>query len=67
MNRCTDPNPSQPGLAPVRFRQTPSQREAVRVANGANPVMEWAKAVAMLVACVLSTLTLFAIQVRGCW
>jgi hypothetical protein len=54
-------------LQPVRLRQTASQREAVRIANGADPVMEWAKAVAMLVACVVPALTLFAIQVRGCW
>ena len=53
-------------LQPVRLRQTPSQRRAVRIANGANVYQELATAIAFCVACVLPALSLFAIGVRGC-
>ena len=66
MSRRTEPDPSSPGLAPTLLRQGPSQREAVRVANGARPGVELANALAMLIACVLPALTLFSIAVRGC-
>ena len=66
-SRRTDPDPSKPGLVPVRLRQTASQREAVRIANGARPGVKLAKALAMLIACVLPALSLFSIAVRGCW
>jgi hypothetical protein len=65
--RRPDPRPSDPvGVAPTLIRQRPSQREAVRVANGARPRVELANAIAMLVACVIPALSLFAIAVRGC-
>ena len=65
--RRTDPDPSRPSLAPVRLRQTASQREAVRVANGASPAMEFAKALSLAIACIVPALSLFSIAVRGCW
>jgi hypothetical protein len=65
--RRSDPRPSDPvGVLPTLIRQRPSQREAVRVANGARPRVELANAIAMLVACVIPALSLFAIAVRGC-
>ena len=54
-------------LQPTRLKQTPSQRRAVRIANGEDPGVELQKAVAFTVAVVLPAMTLFAIQVRGCW
>lgn len=64
--RRTEPDPSSPGLAPTVLRQRPSQREAVRIANGARPGVELGNALAMLIACLLPALSLFAIAVRGC-
>ena len=67
MSRRTEPRPSDPaGLAPTLLRQRPSQREAVRVAYGAPPGVGLANALALLIACVLPALSLFAIAVRGC-
>lgn len=54
-------------MIPVRLKQRPSQREAVRVANGANPAHEYAAALAQLVCVCLPALALFSIVVRGCW
>lgn len=64
--RRSEPDPSSPGLAPTVLRQTASEREAVRISNGARPGVELSNALAMLVACLLPALSLFAIAVRGC-
>lgn len=54
-------------MTPVQMKLRPSQREAVRVANGANPAHEYAAAIAQIVAVTIPALSLFAIIVRGCW
>lgn len=65
--RRSEPRPSDPaGFVPTLLRQRPSQREAVRRANGARPDVELATAIAQLVACLVPALSLFAIAVRGC-
>jgi hypothetical protein len=66
MTRRTDPNPSKPGLVPVRLRQTPSQREAVRVAMGASPGHEAATAWALTAAVVVTCFVVLGIAVSGC-
>ena len=53
--------------APTVWRQRPSQREAVRVANGARPRVERANAIAALALVVLPLATLVAIFLRGAW
>ncbi len=54
-------------MIPALMAQRPSQREAVRVACGANPAHELATAIAQFIAVCLPALSLFAIAVRGCW
>lgn len=54
-------------VPPTVWRQRPSQREAVRVANGARPAVERANAVAALALAVLPLAALAAIFLRGAW
>lgn len=54
-------------VPPTVWRQRPSQREAVRVANGARPAVERANAVAALAAVVVPLAALVAIFLRGAW
>jgi hypothetical protein len=54
-------------VAPTVWRQRPSQREAVRVANGARPGVERANAVAALAVVVVPLAALVAIFLRGAW
>ena len=53
-------------FAPVRLRQTPSQREAVRIAMGASPRHEAATAWALTAAVVVTCFVVLGIAVSGC-
>ena len=61
------PRPVTLQAAPTVWRQRPSQREAIRVANGARPRVELANAVAALALAVVPLAALVAIFLRGAW
>ena len=61
------PQPVTLQVSPTVWRQRPSQREAVRVANGARPAVERANAVAALALVLVPLVALAAIFLRGAW
>ncbi len=52
---------------PVQLRQTPSQRDALRVADGADLGHERATRIAAVVLLTIPTVALITIALRGCW
>lgn len=59
------PQPRTLSVALTVWRQSPSEREAVRIANGARPAVERANAAAALGAVLLFAAALLAVFLRG--